>query len=224
MRQPGWKKWLSYFYEWPIETISSDKHEMLQVLLIQGQYQLVSPNAIYSYGILYTNFLQAFKKLNIETFKGKKVLVLGLGLGSIPQMLETRFQRKFQYTIVEFDEAIVELAHKYVLQYLDSAIEVIHADAFAFIDQQEETYDIICMDIFFDDLIPSQFEQKDFLFKIKSLLNPGGLFLYNRLALTMKDREKSQAFFDKVFLKVFPESQKLKVGRNWMLVDKNKAV
>lgn len=219
MRQPGWKKWLSYFYEWPIETVSSDKHEMLQVLLIQGQYQLVSPNAIYSYGVLYTNFLQAFKQLDIESFEGKNVLVLGLGLGSIPQMLETRFLRSFHYTIVEFDEAVIELAHKYVLQHLSSSIEVIHADAFVFIDQHMDQYDMICMDIFFDDLIPSQFEQKDFLLKIKSLLTPKGLFLYNRLALTMKDREKSQAFFDDVFLPVFPKGKKLKVGRNWMLVN-----
>jgi len=71
---------LSYFWEWPVETISSEQHEMLQVLLIQGQYQLVSPNAIYSYGELYTNFLEAFRQLDAGAWPRQKVLVLGLGL------------------------------------------------------------------------------------------------------------------------------------------------
>lgn len=218
MKQPLWKRWLSYFWEWPVETISSDKHEMLQVLLIQGHYQLVTANAIYSYGELYTNFLQAFRKLKMGSWPGKNVLVLGLGLGSIPQILENRFNQKLNYTIVEFDEAVIELAHKYVLQDLHSPIEIIHADAFVFLEQHMDQYDMICMDIFFDDVIPNKFETTEFLSKIKSLLAPNALFLYNRLALMESDREKSQHFFDNVFLPVFTDGEKMQVGRNWMLV------
>lgn len=219
MKQPLWKKYLSYFWEWPIETISSDKHEMLQVLLIQGQYQLVTPNAIYSYGSLYTNFLMAFNQLNAEDWPAKKVLVLGLGLGSIPQILEQKYQKQNTYTIVEFDEAVIELAHKYVLKHLTAPIEVIHADANVFLDQHQETYDLICMDIFFDDTIPSIFEKAPFLEKVKSLMKENTLFLYNRLAMLEQDRQKSQRYFEEVFLPAFPNGRKLKVGRNWMLVN-----
>ncbi len=210
---------MSYFWEVPIETISSDEHEMLQVLYIQGQYQLVSPNAIYSYGELYSNFLRAFQKLNITSWKGEKVLILGLGLGSIPLMLEKKFKREFQYTIVEFDEAVIHLAEKYVLKHLHAPIEVIHADALAFVSQSEESFDMICMDIFFDDTIPTQFESIDFLNNLKAMLRPEGLLLYNRLALNAQDRLKSQQFFDTDFKAVFPNGVKMDVGRNWMLLN-----
>ena len=219
MKQPWWKILQSYFWEVPLETISSDEHELLQVLLIQGQYQLVSPNAIYSYGELYTNFLRAFQKLDIAPWHEKKVLVLGLGLGSIPLIIEKRFHKEWEYTIVEFDEAVIHLAEKYVLKHLRAPIEIIHADALAFVHQSEEQFDMICMDIFFDDTIPSQFESPDFLKNLKQLLNPKGILLYNRLALNEQDRQKSQAFFDNAFKSVFPNGQKMDVGRNWMLLN-----
>ncbi len=219
MKQPWWKILLSHFWEWPIETVSSEKHEFLQVLLIQGQYQLVSPNAIYSYGELYTNFLNAFKQLNMADWKEEKVLVLGLGLGSIPLILEKRFGLIVDYTIVEFDEAVIHLAEKYTLQYLNSPIEVVHADALVFVKTLSDTFDFICMDIFLDDLIPSAFETVAFVQNLKRLLAPQGLLLYNRLALNLSDREKSQHFFDTTFKAVFPEGKKLNVGRNWMLTN-----
>lgn len=220
MKQPWWKTLMSFFWEIPVETISSDEHEMLQVLYIQGQYQLVSPNAIYSYGELYSNFLRAFQKLDMRAWKGQKILVLGLGLGSIPLMLEKRFNKTLSYTIVEFDEAVIHLAEKYVLQHLKAPIEVIHADALAFVDQSTETFDMICMDIFFDDTIPTQFESVAFLKNLKSLLHSEGLLLYNRLALNEQDRQSSQAFFDTAFKTVFPEGKKMDVGRNWMLTNR----
>jgi len=213
---------LSYFWEWPVETISSEQHEMLQVLLIQGQYQLVSPNAIYSYGELYTNFLEAFRQLDAGAWPRQKVLVLGLGLGSIPLMLEKRFNKIWDHTLIEFDEAVIHLAHKYTLQYLRSPTEVVHADALAYVTQTEQQYDLICMDIFLDDLIPSQFESVSFLEELKRLLAPNGRLLYNRLALNASDRKISQAFFEGPFTRVFPDGEKLQVGRNWMLVNKKK--
>jgi spermidine synthase len=219
MKQPWWRTLMSFFWEIPIEAISSDEHEILQVFYIQGQYQLVSPNAIYSYGDLYTNFRRAFEQLPISTWPGQKVLVLGLGLGSIPLMLERRFKKNFSYTIVEFDEAVIYLANKYVLHSLNSHIEVIQADALGFVAQCQETFDLICMDIFLDDTIPSQFESVTFLNNLKELLGPEGVLLYNRLALNAEDRKKSQAFFDTSFKTVFPEGRKMDVGRNWMLLN-----
>ncbi len=219
MKQPWWKIWLSYFWEWPVETISSEHHEFLQVLLVQGQYQLVSPNAIYSYGELYTNFLNAFKQMNMADWKGQKTLVLGLGLGSIPLILEKRFGLLLDYTIVEFDEAVIHLAEKYTLQHLRSPVEVIQADALLFTQLCRDTFDLICMDIFLDDVIPTAFETAAFLENLKAMLAPGGLLLYNRLALNPTDREKSRYFFETTFKEVFPEGKKMDVGRNWMLTN-----
>jgi len=51
------------------------------------------------------------------------------------------------------------------------------------------------------------------------LLRPGGLLLYNRLANTEIDLEKTQTFFEETFKAVFPEGRYLEVGGNWMLIN-----
>jgi hypothetical protein len=217
MQIPLWKKWLSYLFEWHIESAPSEINPHLYVSLKRGRYQLCAANAVYSYGDLYSNYSRTFRKLPFEQLNIEKVLLLGLGLGSIPYMLEKVFDRHFQYTAVEVDDSVIYLAQKYVLDGLKAPIETIQADAFAFVAQEQSKYDLIAMDIFLDDVVPDRFEQQEFLLNLRSLLASDGLLLYNRLASTMDDRKKSGAFYEKEFLKAFPEGGVLDVGGNWML-------
>lgn len=219
MQQARWKKWLSYFFEFHIESASSEYNPHLYVSLNRGRYQLCTANAVYSFEDLYDNFFKAFQRIDLEALPGKRVLLLGLGLGSIPQMLEKHFSQVFQYTAVEVDEAVLYLANKYVLSELSSNIEMICTDATAFVAQSQETFDLICMDIFLDDVVPSNFETSAFLEQLQSLLQPKGVLFYNRLSLTEKDVSKTKAFFEKTFLSVFPNGTYLDVQSNWILVN-----
>ncbi|MBL0101907.1 MAG: hypothetical protein IPP49_19210 [Saprospiraceae bacterium] len=54
------QKWLSYFTEIHIESVTSDYNEELEVLLNNGRYQLCTPNAVYSYADKYSNFGDSF--------------------------------------------------------------------------------------------------------------------------------------------------------------------
>jgi len=81
---PAWKKILSYFFELPLETILSNQQLPLTVCYHRGRFQLYSENAIYSWDDLYTQFRDVFNYLSIEIKEKKEVLLLGLGLGSIP--------------------------------------------------------------------------------------------------------------------------------------------
>ena len=99
-------------------------------------------------------------------------------------------------------------------------LEIIQTDAFAYVLQTSETFDLICMDIFVDDVIPSKFEGVPFLEALKSLCQPNGLVLYNRLGLLESDREKTNAFFEQSFKKVFENGRIVDVGRNLMLVSR----
>jgi len=220
MRINTWKKWLSYLWEIPVERVSSSYNEVLSVHLKNGRYQLCTANAIYSYDDLYDNFTRAFRKLNIEQRNIEEVLLLGLGLGSIPYTLEETFQQHYHYTAVEIDEAVIELAHRYTLQFLQSGIDIVAADAQAFIAQTTRTFDLICMDIFQDDEIPENFEELAFLEQIKECLRPDGWLLYNRLSLTKEDEEKSRTFFEQTFRKVFPQATYLDVNTNWVLLNR----
>ncbi len=217
---PRWKKWLSHLFEFHLESAPSEHNPHLYVSLNRGRFQLCTANAVYSYGDLYDNFSTAFQHLDLSKLPGSRVLLLGLGLGSIPYMLEKNFGKKFRYTAVEIDESVVYLAHKYVTSELKSPIQVICADAFAYVQQCREQFDLIAMDIFLDDLVPEAFEQPEFLEQLKTLIAPDGLLMYNRLAYSDQDLECAKAFYEQTFRPAFPSGTFLEVKGNWMLLSK----
>lgn len=202
-----------------IESTSSDYNPHLYVSLSRGRYQLCTANAIYSYEDQYDNFRKAFVKIDLDKLPGKEVLILGFGLGSIPILLEKIFDQDLYYTAVEIDEAVIELAGKYALPDIQSPIEMICADAAVYVDQEPATYDLICMDVFLDDVVPDVFEQEVFLTGLKNMLNPNGLLLFNRLAATKKDKQESRRFFEDHFLPVFPHGTYLEAGGNYILMN-----
>ncbi len=222
MKQPAWKKWLSYLCEYPIEKGSSELNPDLQLGLKKGRYCLSTPNAIYSYGDLYDNFSKTFQKINIQEKDLNEVLVLGFGLGSIPFMLENNFNQKSRFTGVEADELIACWAAQYVIPKMKSSIQMHLNDALSFVELCEEKFDLIAMDIFVDNTIPKKFETVEFLESLKSLLNKNGILLYNRLAFREEDRLQTEHYFNTVFKSIFPNAGYLDLGGNWMLLS-NKA-
>ncbi len=220
MSVPIWKKGLSYLSDITIEETQSPFNPYLRVSLSRGRFMLSTQGAIYSFSDLYTNFQFAFRALDFSRLSGHEVLLLGLGLGSIPDMLEKRFRKSYRYTAVEIDETVSWLAHHYVLQDLRSPIEIITTDALTFVQQSGRTFDLICMDIFQDDRIPSAFETHIFLENARQRLSAGGLLMYNRLSMTAEDKKKTRSFFEEVFLKVFPEGGFYDARTNWVLTNR----
>ena len=196
MKQPLWKRLLSYVKDVHIESATSIYNDDLSVLLVKGQYQLVTPEAIYSYGKHYDNYFSAFKKIDLEKEDINSVLLLGLGLGSIPYMLEKYFNKDYQYTAVEIDDDIINLASKYVLNQLDSEVTTICTDAIRFVEIDQNQYDLVAMDVFISDYIPQEFESEDFLQNLKNRIAPNGLLMFNRLYFYDKDKVKTEKYFE----------------------------
>jgi len=220
VKQPWWKKAFSYIDDLHIESCSSVHNEEVSVYLSKGEYQLVTPEAIYSYGLRYDNFFNAFKKIRIKDIAPKETLLLGLGLGSIPYMLEKHFKVESNYTAVEIDENIIYLASKYVLNDLKSDITTICTDALHFVNLDQNKYDFIAMDIFISDFIPPEFETIYFLENLKSLLSTDGIVLFNRLYLFDNDKRKTEEYFQNTFKKIFPEGRYFEINGNWILLNK----
>lgn len=220
MKQPWWKQMLSYLTELHIESAPSDLNPHLYVSLSKGRYQLATKNAIYSFGDLYDNYKLAFEALKWNNLAGSEVLLLGVGLGSIPYMVETVMKRKMRYTGVEIDENVLYLANKYVLKALSSPLEMHCADAWHFVARSSDNFDVICMDVFVDDEIPDRLFSIDFLEMLNDRLTPGGVLMYNCLARTDADIHSAKKFLFDEFLTVFPEGGYLDVRGNWMLVNR----
>ncbi len=218
MKPPLLKALWSYISDVHIESMSSDYNESMHVYLSKGRYQLCTPNAIYSYGDKYDNFTETYNQLRLDAHI-KDVLILGFGLGSIPYMLEKKFNKRYSYTGVEIDETVIYLASKYVLDELQSEVQLINTDAWNFVQQCEYRYDMICVDIFIDDKIPKIFLSHEFLESIASNLTDNGILLFNHLGMRQKDAEAAMKYHDDVFNKVFPESVALKVVDNYMMLN-----
>jgi spermidine synthase len=213
-----WKKWLSYFKEVHIESAPSEINPELYVCMQSGKLQLCSENAIYSYDENYHNFSGAFTQMNLGKIREKEVLIMGFGLGSIPLILKNTFGIDAYYTGIELDENVVYLYETYNAKNVKCHLQLICADALIFAATTQETYNLICSDIFLDNIIPAAFWERDYLENLKRSLNPGGAVLMNTLALTEINRKEADAYFENVFKKVFPKAVKLAVHLNYMLL------
>lgn len=219
---PWWKKALSYITEIHLESTTSEHTEDLHVYIVNGQLQLCSNTVIYSYGVKYDNFTETFNRIQWNQYQPKTCLVLGLGLGSIPQLLEQNHKLDIAYTAVEIDEEVIYLMSKYALPQLSSSIEIIQSNALNFIDMQYggQKYDMICIDLFIDDIVPDEFRTPEFLEDVHDLLSEDGVLFFNHLGLTRADQKLAKAYFEEIFQKVLPDGQLLQVKGNCMLISR----
>lgn len=214
------KSLFSHFIDIRIEQVKTKLNGNLQVSMRNGRYILQTENAIYSYDDLYSNFADTFIHLKIENYPIEEVLILGLGLGSIPLILEKKHGLKANYTAIEIDEIVIYLAQKYSLHRLKSSVKCIHSDAFEWVKQARSKYDLILIDIFIDDQIPSAFDNIEFLASIKKILNPAGQVVFNRIYLTGKNKMDTDEYYQTVFSTVFSDTFTIDTHANKMLIAK----
>ncbi len=122
---------------------------------------------------------------------------------------------------VEIDAEVIRLAQKYTIAKLNSSFEIFNVDAADFIKFNNETFDLIAVDIFAEDVIPNKFKRHQFVNELKDKLNPDGLVMYNQFALTDEDLKGSESFKE-IFLDVFKEGSHRKVKNNMMLFNHSK--
>ena len=217
MKIPFYLRILSYFQDVLIKETRSKINPELKVYLSLGRLKLITGNAIYSYEDKYINFVEAFNFINIKNKSVKGALVLGLGLGSIPYILEKKFKLQSTFTCVELDSAVIDLFEEFVLEKLNSQFNIKNDDGYNYLLNSNEKFDLICMDIFNDAKIPEKFSTLDFLKLLDSNLSIIGIIIYNRLAENQKDIELNEQF-DLLFLKIFPSRKLLKLSTNWMFI------
>lgn len=214
------RKILSYFADIQIDTASTALNPVLTLSLRKGRYYLTTINAVYSFGDLYDNFFKTFQQIDFKKNKFEKVLVLGFAIGSVPYMLERIFGQKMHFTGVEVDAKIVEWANKFTLPTLSSPINIIHEDALIFVEKCMQQFDLVVVDLFLDDLVPTQFETVDFLQKTAALLHPNGLLVFNRLSDTPQALSATRLFFEERFKSIFAKAEYLDLDGNWMLASR----
>ncbi|MEL6388685.1 MAG: hypothetical protein AAFQ02_00875 [Bacteroidota bacterium] len=219
MKLPWWKHALSYLWDIQIDYASSEHNPDLIILLTRGKIQLCTAKAVYSYEDRYENFRIIIDRyIDYDKLSGRDVLILGLGLGSIPQMLDQKSSINWVFTAVEIDETVIELAHQYGFDKINSDITTVTADAETFVSIDEGLYDLIFVDLFIGETTPMKFRTADFLMSLRDLCGDDGYIIYNTPAFTQDDRQLSRVFFEEVFSVVLKRATLIKAHRNFMLI------
>ena len=110
----------------------------------------------------------------------KRVLVLGLGAGSIPLYLQ-RFVPDAAIDAVELDPGVIDVAKKYFALRETGNFRMITGDARMFLNRHSEPYDLIFVDAFTGSYIPFHLMTKEFYQLVRKRLSPHGVAAFNFL-------------------------------------------
>ncbi|CAF1656561.1 unnamed protein product [Rotaria magnacalcarata] len=113
--------------------------------------------------------------------KAKQVLIIGLGGGVLPMLIRHYFPTVIIH-VVEIDATVIELASEFF--YLTEQIEngymhVIADDGFLYASETAHRYDIIFIDAFVEDAMPSHMNTSQFFSNLHGILNADGCLVTN---------------------------------------------
>lgn len=201
-----------------LEEQASHFSGLLQVHLSRGRIKLSTKNATYSFEEYYTVFETGFKQLNIGKQPFETALILGFGLGSVPVLLEKVYHMNLNYTGIEIDGVIIELAQKYLEPKVLQQVDLIEADANEWLNHSnsQQLFDLIIIDLFIDHKTAPPFFEKPFIKQAAKHLSKNGLLLFNTLTFK-SNRKQIMVYYNQVFKEVFPKAEKLKIGANYLL-------
>lgn len=196
------KNFVSFLYPQLVEVRKGNVTPYLEIRRSRGKYVLNSTTVNYSFGGVHIIFELFFKKIDLEKFKIKNVLILGMGAGSIISLLREKYPNECHITAVEKDPVVIELAEKYFDVKKNRLLKIVHDDAFSFASETEERYDLIISDLFVDEDVPDQFATKEYLKNLRRISNEQCCIIYNKMTekkIHKKEFEKLAALFGTIF-------------------------
>ncbi len=219
MAKTFYKSLISHLFEVEIERKESHFSKQLIVSLAKGRYQLSSLRAIYSYEDLYLNFAQAFEVIDWKKIEAKNCLLLGLGMGSVFQLLEKHYTKPLEMVAVDIDSVVIELFSKYIKAQLKNNLTIYEGDASDWIAANQSTFDIVTVDVFIDDIVPNKFLSIEFLEELKTSMSQGACLFYNLLAMSALDKQKARRYFEARFKQVFEKGHIIETKNNYILIN-----
>lgn len=128
------------------------------------------------------------------------VLVLGAGGCAIPRFFIGRF-KETHVVAVEYSPTICRLAKTYFLEGVDaSRLELVCGDAFRFVEQTKQSFDIIFVDLFDEDKLVDGVFDRNFYAQLERILTPQGSVYINAFGLEQTQWETLKPVLDPAFV------------------------
>lgn len=126
----------------------------------------------------------------------QRILVAGLGGGSIPVVLNEVFPDA-QIDILEVDPAVVRVAEQFFDFRENDRMRVHLVDARVFVKRagiRGEKYDYVVLDAFTGEYIPEHLLTREFLEEVRAILSPGGVLVANTFSESRLYHHESETY------------------------------
>ncbi len=126
----------------------------------------------------------------------RKILVVGLGGGSIPSTLTELFPNS-TIDVVEIDDAVVRVAKKYFSFKENDHMKVFVRDARVYIRRanlSRKQYDMIILDAFTGEYIPEHLITREFFEEVKQLMTADGVLVANTFSNSLLYHHESVTY------------------------------
>lgn len=108
----------------------------------------------------------------------ERILIIGLGGGSIPTFLRKRLPKAY-IDVVELDPAVLDVARSHFGFREDERLRAHIADGRDWIEKSGARYDLILLDAFSATAVPYALTTREFLTAVSRLLTPDGVVIGN---------------------------------------------
>ncbi len=159
------------------KTITSKYNGTLEVTMQQGRKVLHSENTNYSYGNVQSVWMEMLQKTNLHGVKN--ILLLGLGGGSVVDILQHTLLYKGNITAVEIDPVIVQIAADEFGISNSNTLTIECMDAKDYVHNTLKKYNIVLVDIFIDKHMPDILLSPEFWQDLAKCLSPKGTIVFN---------------------------------------------
>jgi len=178
-----------------IEKVDSSISGEVRIFKVLGKPSMVVGGLEQSGAFIGGIWKKALKKVSHSPFAIRHSLILGLGGGTVAQLVN-KFWPDAKMVGVEIDPAVIRFGKKYFNLDKISNLEIVNADAVEWVEKRGK-FDLILIDVYLADKVPQSCETEEFLRKIKRLLSPSGLVIFNRLFYKEK-KEETREFIGKL--------------------------
>lgn len=153
---------------------------------------------------------QAFREFRLKQLQNiKSILVLGIGGGTVIELLSTRYPQA-AIAAVDIDSTMIAIAKEYFQIDHIPRLRIIRADAKEFSSSQQ--FDLIIVDLFIGREIPRFVSTTGFYQRLRKMLSPRGALILNYLR-ELEYQRKSDALL-RSLQRIFSDVRDFSIANN----------
>lgn len=191
------QKIASFFVPIRLKKVSTAHSGEVEINLINGRKVLDTAVSNYSFGSLQEVLRAGLASVHFnDSFS--RILVLGSAGGSIVETIRFDFESNAFIELVDFDEAILNIAKQEfnILKYQN--INMVCADAMEYVIHNSHPFDLIIVDLFIGNKVPEAFCTNEFLALLINNLSPESGLIFNTISKTFPEKRfaEMQHYFE----------------------------